>query len=291
MTAVLVAVLAAAGVHLLVVERPAPARRPASPHRRWRDLAAAADLDPRRLAASTALLTLVGALGGHLVFGAAAPAAVTATFAASLPLASLASARRRRRERAAEAWPRVLDEIRVQIGSLGRSVPQALFTVGCRGPEELRPAFLAARREWALSVDLDSALAVLTRELADPTADAVAETLLVAHHLGGADLERRLADLAEARRSDVSARRDARSRLAGARFARLFVLAVPAGMALAGLSIGDGRQAYRSPTGQVVVVVALVLVAACWWWAGRVMALPEPRRVFGRPADVDGDRR
>ena len=70
------------------------------------------------------------------------------------------------------------------------------------------------------------------------------------------------------------------ARLAGARFARIFVLAVPAGMALAGMSIGDGRAAYRTGTGQIVVVVALGLVISCWVWAGRLMRLPEPQRVF-----------
>jgi len=67
---------------------------------------------------------------------------------------------------------------------------------------------------------------------------------------------------------------------AGARFARRFVLIVPAGMALAGMSVGTGRAAYETATGQALVVLALVLVVACWAWAGRIMALPEEQRVF-----------
>ena len=54
---------------------------------------------------------------------------------------------------------------------------------------------------------------------ADPTADATFETLLVAHELGGTDLGRRLTDLASDRLADVHARKDARARQAGARFA------------------------------------------------------------------------
>ena len=69
-------------------------------------------------------------------------------------------------------------------------------------------------------------------------------------------------------------------RQAGARFARRFVLIVPAGMALAGMSVGTGRAAYQTPTGQVLVVVAIALVIACWVWAGRIMQLPEEERVF-----------
>ncbi len=174
----------------------------------------------------------------------------------------------------------MIEEIRVQTASLGRSIPQALFEVGGRGPEELRPSFAAAQREWLLATDLGRTFAVLKRRLGDPTADATCKTLLIAHELGGADLDRRLEALAADRRQEVQGRKDARSRQAGARFARVFVLLVPSGMALAGSSIGNGRGAYRSSTGQVVVLVALALVFACWAWAGRVVRLPEPERVF-----------
>jgi ABC-type multidrug transport system fused ATPase/permease subunit len=52
------------------------------------------------------------------------------------------------------------------------------------------------------------------------------------------------------------------------------------GMALAGLTIGTGRSAYQTPVGQVGVLIALAVIVACWVWAGRLMRLPEERRVF-----------
>jgi tight adherence protein B len=58
------------------------------------------------------------------------------------------------------------------------------------------------------------------------------------------------------------------------------VLIVPAGMALAGMSVGTGRVAYRSTSGQVLVATAILLVIACWMWAGSIMRLPEEERVF-----------
>ena len=166
-------------------------------------------------------------------------------------------------------------------GSVGRSIPQALLEVGLRGPEELRPAFHAAQREWSLTTDLERTISVLKEQLADPTADAACETLLVAAEVGG-DIDSRLAALAEDRRQDLAGRREAEARQSGARFARAFVILVPAGMAIAGLSVGDGRAAYRTPQGQLLVAVGLGMVAACWWWAGRVMHLPEAERVFDR---------
>ena len=145
---------------------------------------------------------------------------------------------------------------------------------------ELRPAFAAAHREWLLSTDFARTLEVLKGQLADPTADATCETLLIAHELGGTDLDRRLEALAEDRRQDTQGRKDALAKQAGVRFARRFVLIVPMGMAVVGLSIGNGRAAYQTSLGQVIVVVALGLVVICWLWAGRIMRLPDEQRVF-----------
>ena len=229
-----------------------------------------------------AALGILGGVAAYALFAGLVPALLTGAFTASFPVAAYRARRRTRLQQAREAWPQMIEEIRVQTTSLGRSIPQALFEVGGRGPSELRPAFNAAHREWLLTTDLARTLRVLKDALADPTADMACETLLVAHELGGADLDRRLQELAEDRRSDVHGRKEAIARQAGARFARVFVLAVPLGMALAGMSIGNGRDAYRSTPGQAVVLVAVALVIGCWEWARRVMRIPEPERVFDR---------
>jgi tight adherence protein B len=122
--------------------------------------------------------------------------------------------------------------------------------------------------------------AVLKAALADPTADATCETLLVAHEIGGSDIDRRLAALIEDRIQDTQGRKDARAKQAGVRFARRFVLLVPVGMAMAGMSVGEGRAAYATSFGQVMVVIGISVVVACWVWAGRIMRLPEEERVF-----------
>ena len=239
-------------------------------------------VNPKEFASVVAALCAGAGVCAYAVFGSLAVAGGVACFAASFSVAGYRARRIDRRQKALEAWPQMIEEIRMQTSSLGRSIPQALFEVGCRSPDELRPAFDAAYREWQLTTDLNSTLSVLKDMLADPTADAACETLLIAHEVGGSDLDRRLESLAEDRRQDVQGRKEARSRQAGARFARTFVLVVPVGMALAGMSIGNGRDAYQSSTGQLVVLVALILVIVCWIWAGLVMRLPEPERVFDR---------
>jgi tight adherence protein B len=238
------------------------------------------DVRPGELAVATAVL-LVGGWGvAWVLFGGTVVPALVGMVSAGTPVAAARRRRQRQLESAREAWPRLIEEIRLATGSLGRSLPQALVALGPRGPEELRPAFAAAQREWFLTTDFSRTVAVLKAELADPTADVVCETLLVAHELGGTDVDRRLQALAEDRTEDLQQRRDARARQAGARFARRFVIGVPVGMAVAGLSIGDGRAAFASAPGQAAVVVAVVLMAVCWVWAGRTMRLPDEERVL-----------
>ena len=285
------AALASTGVYLLYTAvafgwhgwrtgpRPArlPGRRTAS---EWLVQAGLHEVGAVQFAAVVAVLAGCGGLLALALFGGVIPAAVTAALCGCTPVASFRARRQRRIEEARQAWPRLIEDIRLQAGGLGRSVPQALFEAGRRAPTELRDSFDAAEREWLVSTDFARTLAVLKSRLADPTVDAVCETLLVAHEVGGAELSRRLGALVEDRVQELEGRRDALAKQAGARFARRFVLLVPLGMAVAGLSIGGGRAAYQSPGGQAAVAFAIAAVVACWVWAGRLMRLPEQSRVF-----------
>jgi tight adherence protein B len=231
-------------------------------------------------AAALAVVTVAGGVAAYLLFDGIVPAVLSGVFAGSFPVAGYKRRRRARADAALAEWPRMLEEIRLRTGSLGRSIPQALFEAGGSAPADWRPAFAVAEREWLLTVDFTRTVSVLKTRLADPTADVVCETLLMAHEVGGTDLDPKLADLIEDRTRDVQSRKDAASRLAGVRFARRFVLLVPLGMSVAGLTIGTGRQAYGTAGGQVAVVIGLAAVAACWWWAGRLMRIPGSPRVF-----------
>jgi tight adherence protein B len=292
-TGILLAGVAAAGVHLLFTSLVLGRRQLLGPSvlggaggrgsrvDEWLVQAGLAGVRLRELVGVSVVLLVVAGAASYAVFGGVLPALLVGCCAAAAPAASFRVRRRSNRAAAMESWPRLLEEVRILTSSLGRSIPQALFDAGRRAPQELRPAFEAAHREWLLSTDFDRTLAVLKAGLADPTADAVCETLLVAHEVGGSDLDRRLSALIEDRVQDTQGRKDARAKQAGARFARRFVLIVPAGMALAGMSVGTGRSAYEAPTGQALVAAAVVLVLACWIWAGHVMRLPEEERVFG----------
>lgn len=290
--AVLLALLAAYGVFLVYTAvafgwggvglgpSVAGATRTRRRGRQWLVQAGLDEVDPREFAAVMGVLFVVGAALAFALFGGVLPALVAGAFAATFPVASYRARRERRRIDARDAWPRMIEEIRLQTGSLGRSIPQALFEVGRRAPEELRPAFATAEREWLLSTDFPRTVSTLKERLADPTADTTLETLLVAYDVGGSELDRRLQALVQDRVQDLQGRKDAQAKQAGVRFARRFVLVVPLGMALAGLSIGTGRAAYQTTMGQLTVAGGLAVVAVCWLWAGRLMKLPEEERVF-----------
>lgn len=244
--------------------------------------AGAPGVRPLEVAVTTAVVVGTIGAGTFALFGGILPPVAAGVSAAFLPMALYRARYERRRAVAHDAWPRMIEEIRLLTGSVGLSIPQALLDVGRRGPDPLRPAFTAAEREWRITTDFTRTTGVLSEQLADPTADMVCETLLVAHEIGGADLEARLAALAEDRAEDLRHRKDARAAQAGVRFARRFVLAVPLGMALCGLSIGTGRQAYGTTAGQVLVVFGISSIAACWAWAGHLLRLPTEERVFRR---------
>ena len=292
MTGLALAVTAAYGVFFVytalvlgwrglgVSSEPLTARRRRVSLEEWLAQAGIDAVSPGEFLAATGVLVVVGAGVGYAVFGGVLPPLAAGLAAAAVPFGTARARRVQRREKAREAWPRLIEELRLQTVSLGRSIPQALFEVGLRGPEDLRPAFAAAQREWLISTDFDRTLNVLKGRLADPTADAVAETLLIAHEVGGSEVDRRLRALIDDRIQDLQGRKDARSKQAGARFARLFVLVVPLGMAGVGLTIGSGRTAYESPAGQFGVVLALAMIGGCWAWASRLMRLPDEERVF-----------
>lgn len=292
MSGLLLAVVAAYGVHLLFTGvvlgwrglAPGPAVAVGRRRARWRRWAVETGLDdvpPRELLAVVVVLAIIGGGVAWAFFGGVVPPVIGGLGAATGPLAAARRRLERRREHAREAWPRLIEEIRIRTTTLGRSIPQALFDVTDRAPVELRPAFEAAHREWLLSTDFERTVGVLTTRLGDATADAVCETLLIAHAIGGNEVDRCLSALIEDRILDLQGRKDADARQAGARFARWFTLIVPLAMAAIGLSIGDGRAAYGTATGQVLVTVGFALMGVCWLWAARILRLPSEQRVFG----------
>lgn len=220
----LAAALAATGTHLVWSALALGRRDLARPSRRperaaavevWLRQAGLGDASPRGFAAASAATGLVAATVVVVALGAALPALASGAVAATIPWSVLRERRRARRLAAQEAWPGLIEEIRLLTGSVGRSVPHALFEAGRHAPAELADAFADAHRAWLLTTDFGHTIDHLKARLADPTADAACETLLVAHEVGGTSLDARLAALAEDRLADLTDRKDAIAKQAG----------------------------------------------------------------------------
>ncbi len=146
-----------------------------------------AAVGPRIRAASARPVAagLAGAAAGFVLFGTPMPALLGGVFAAAIAAMSSRAEAEHRLERVADAWPGVLEEMRVLAGAGGRPLPHALFHAGRRTPPAISVGFAAAEREWQSSTDFARALAVLKTELAEASTDVICETLLVAHQVGG----------------------------------------------------------------------------------------------------------
>ncbi|HUF97148.1 MAG TPA: hypothetical protein VMM60_03390, partial [Ilumatobacter sp.] len=174
MIALVAALVAALGAHLLYTSvtfgwtgcRLGPSRSTPQRRRRlavdeWLVQAGLPDVRRREFVAVIVTLAAIGAMVGAFLFGSVLPAIALGFFAMSFPIASYRQRRQSRATAAVDAWPRMIEEIRILTTSVGRSVPQALFEVGQHAPDELRAAFDAAHREWLLSTDFRRTVSLL----------------------------------------------------------------------------------------------------------------------------------
>lgn len=240
----------------------------------------------RRVVVTGSVLAVVSATAVTSMFGFGPVALLAATLGAGGGTAASRRVDAQQKRLLRATWPQLLDTVRVDLTLTQVPLADALFGAARRLPSPLSGRFLRAEREWVNSVDFPRALTVLATDCDDPFTDLVCESLRTIARVSARQMNRRLHDVATDLRITVRYAHDAEATLAGARFARRFVVIVPVVMALVGVWVGQGRAAYQTPTGQVVGGVALLVMLACWWWAGRLLKLPEPPRVFA----TDGGR-
>ena len=149
--------------------------------------------------------------------------------------------------------------------SVGRSIPQALIEVGLRGPEELGPRS-SSPAAWALTTDSGGPSAC---------SRTASRTPQRTRHARPCSSPPKWAATSTAARGPwprivvrTSRATGGRSQTGGSPVARAFVILVPAGMALAGLSVGDGRRPTRAHR------------ARCWSdsgsWSSRLLVVGRP---------------
>lgn len=222
---------------------------------------------------------LVGGLTAHLV-SRNLPLVVCVMVGSLFVPASLAGARqRRRRARAREEWPDVLDDI-VSGLRAGLGIGEALASLAERGPESLRPFFFEFSEQLQATGRLASSLTQLKERLADPVADRVIEAMRLATRLGGHDLSKMLRSLAASLRAENRARGELLARQSwsvnGARVAAMAPWAV-----LGLLATRPGTvEAFAAPAGTAILIVGFLVTVSAYALMIRLGRLPDEPRVL-----------
>jgi tight adherence protein B len=202
-----------------------------------------------------------------------------ALIAGWLPVAGVRARARRRRTVLRELWPEVVDNLQSGVRA-GLSLPEALTQVGERGPELLRPAFVAFGRDYRASGRFGEALDRLKDRLADPVADRICEALRITREVGGSDLGRLLRSLSAFLREDARTRAELQARQSWTVNAARLAVAAP-WLVLGILATRpESVRAYNSGAGVVVLGTGAGLSLVAYRLMLRLARLPEERRVL-----------
>jgi tight adherence protein B len=220
--------------------------------------------------AAAVVLVVIGSVGVALVAAMAGVAAPTAYYRSRRR--SLRAARRR-------AWP---DAIELLAGAVraGDTLPAAIGVVAERGPESLRSAFASVLSDHRVTGDLAGALERMGAAVADPIADRIVRTLVLAHHVGGRELGQVLRTLSAFLREDVASRREIEARQSWTVVAARVSAAAPWLVLVLVASRPQGARAFDSPTGVVVLLGGAAMTALGYRLMMRLGRLPEESRVL-----------
>lgn len=188
---------------------------------------------------------------------------------------------RKKRERAREQWPDVLDDV-VSGLRAGLSIGESLASLAERGPKEMRENFSVFADELQATARLDSALNRLKNEMKEPVADKVVESMRLASKLGGHDLATLLSDLAAALRAENRARGELMARQSWTRGGAKVAAAAP-WVVLALLSTRPNfSDALTTAEGSLVLLFGFVCTVIAYVLMVRIGRLREAPRVLAR---------
>jgi len=273
------------GIGLLLIWQActSPPRRPAtrreSGTRRLLDGAGLAGTSVAGFVGVTTMVAIFAFVVVQLISRTVPVALVFAVMAGYLPRALVSGRARRRAREFAEVWPEAVDNLASAVRA-GLSLPEALGQLGVRGPEPLRPAFVAFATDYQVSGRFGECLDRLKARLADPVGDRVVEGLRIAREVGGGELGTLLRNLSRFLRDDARTRSELESRQAwtvnGARLA----VAAP-WLVLLMLSFQrDVIARYASTTGVLVLAGGAAVCVVAYRLMVRIGRLPSEGRVL-----------
>ena len=190
---------------------------------------------------------------------------------------SVESARSSRRRRARAAWPDIIDGLRSSLRS-GATVSEAFSDARSHVPARWRGDWDECSAELARGVPFHIAIRELKRRIADPTADVLCESLIVAREIGGTELPRIVADLGTAVRAESRVRNEVRSRQAWVRHAARLGVAAPWLVVAMIAGRAETHVAFNSEEGVAVLVIGFAATVVAYVVMTAISAVPEPAR-------------
>ncbi|MDQ1645629.1 MAG: hypothetical protein QOJ50_1813 [Cryptosporangiaceae bacterium] len=241
---------------------------------------------PLHLAAVIGVAAVVGLLTRWPV-GAILAGLATAT----LPAFLTADGHRARRVARLEAIASWTESLRDTL-SAAAGLEQAIAATAPTAPEPIRPDVRALAENIASGMRLPEALRGFAAALADPAADLVVASLLLASGRAARDLAGQLGALAAATREQVAARRRAEVGRAKAATDARIIIGTTLVMAIGLVVFNRGfLHPYDSLAGQAVLAVVGALFTAGFRWLHTISRIPEPERVMAAdtaPAPLGG---
>jgi tight adherence protein B len=228
--------------------------------------------------AASAAAGLTGGAVTLVTIGSTGVAMVATLAMATAPSAYYRARSRALRSQRRGAWPEAIELLAGAVRS-GDTLPTALAVVGERGPVVLRPEFRRLVSDHRVTGDLAGALARMGGRVADPIADRVVQTLVLAHRVGGRELGRLLRTLSAFLREDVATRREVEARQSWTVVAARVAAAAPWLVLVLVASRPQGARAFDSATGIVVLLGGALVTVVGYRLMVRIGRLPDEPRI------------
>lgn len=244
----------------------------------WLAAAGLADVSACQFLLASVAAGLAAMVLTIVVIGSTGVALVAAFGGLVVPATYFRSRRRVVRAARRREWP---DAIELLAGAVraGDTLPAAIGVVAERGPSSLRIVFRSVVTDHRVTGDLVGALERMGAAVADPIADRIVRTLVLAHRVGGSELGRVLRTLSAFLREDIANRREIEARQSWTVIAARVSAAAPWLVLVLVASRPQGAQAFDSPTGVMVLLVGAVVTTIGYRLMMRLGRLPEERRL------------
>lgn len=234
---------------------------------------------PNQLIAVQVGVSVLVLVIGIVVTGSLSVSIVFGLFASVGPRLLVARLRRRRQSDLRDLWPEVVDNLISGVRA-GLSLPEALSSLGTRGPEPLREPFRHFGSDYRTTGKFGDCLDRLKTALADPVGDRVCESLRVAREVGGTDLGRLLATLSAFLREDARTRAELLARQSWSVNAARMAVCAPWLVLVLLATQRETLAAYDSPAGTAILLIGAVLSVGAYRLMIRIGRLPEDKRVL-----------